>query len=99
MKDAEYILPDSKRGGFTLIELIIVIVLIGILAGLTGLYIGKDTSALDLKKFTREVSAVMRYARNHSVSEKKIYCLVIDRDKDIQKPCLLNHGPSQTQNH
>ena len=25
----------------------------------------------------------MRYARNHAVSEKKIYCLVIDRDEQM----------------
>jgi len=81
MKGTGHILHDSKRDGFTLIELIIVLFLIGIIAGLAGLYIGKDTGSLELKKFTKEVSTVMRYARSHAVSEKKIYCLVIDKDE------------------
>ncbi|MBL7031790.1 MAG: prepilin-type N-terminal cleavage/methylation domain-containing protein [Nitrospira sp.] len=80
MKSAGHILCDSKKNGFTLIELIIVLFMIGIVAGLAGIYIGKDTGSLDLKKFTREVASVMRYARNHAVTEKKIYCFVIDKD-------------------
>ena len=81
MKSTGHILYDPERDGFTLLELIIVLFLIGIIAGLTGLYIGKDTGSLELKKFSKEVSAVMRYARSHAVSEKKIYCFVIDKDE------------------
>ena len=81
MKGTGQILCDTERNGFTLIELIIVLFLLGIAAGLAGLYIGKGTGSLELKKFTKEVSAVMRYARSHAVSEKKIYCFVIDRDE------------------
>ena len=81
MKATRHIFGESKRAGFTLIELIIVLFLVGIIAGLAGLYIGKDTGSLELKKFTKEVSAVMRSARNRAVSEKKIYCFVIDNDE------------------
>ena len=81
MKATRHIFGDSKRAGFTLIELIVVLFLVGIIAGLAGLYIGKDTGSLELKKFTREVSIVMRYARNRAVTEKKIYCFVIDKDE------------------
>jgi prepilin-type N-terminal cleavage/methylation domain-containing protein len=81
MKATGHIFGDSQRAGFTLIELIIVLFLVGIIAGLTGLYVGKDSGSLELKKFTKEVSAVMRSARNHAVSEKKIYCLVIDDEE------------------
>ena len=81
MKATRHIFGDSKRAGFTLIELIVVLFLVGIIAGLAGLYIGKDTGSLELKKFTREVSTVMRYARNRAVTEKKIYCFVIDKDE------------------
>ena len=81
MKAAGHLSCDPKRDGFSLIELIIVLFLVGLMAGLAGLYIGKDKGSLELKKFTKEVSAVMRYARNHAVSEKKIYCFVIDHDE------------------
>lgn len=76
----QHALCDFKRDGFTLIELIIVLLIIGIATGLVGLYIGKAPGTLELKKFTREVSSIMRYARNHAAAEKKIYCFVIDTE-------------------
>lgn len=81
MKSTGHILREPKRAGFTLIELIVVLFLMSIVVGFAGLYIGKDTGSLDLKKFTKEVSVVLRYARSHAVSKKKIYCFVIDQDE------------------
>ena len=81
MNPVGHISDDSKRAGFTLIELIIVLFLIGIIAGLAGLYVGKGSGSLELKKFTKDVSTAMRFARNHAVSEKKIYCFVIDNEE------------------
>lgn len=75
---AFYIYP---KNGFTLIEIIVVMLIIGIASGLVGIMVSKGTGSLELRTFTKDVSAVLRYARNHAVSEKKIYCLVIDKDK------------------
>ena len=43
--------------------------------------VSKGTGSLELRTFTKEVSSLFRYARSHAVSEKKIYCFVIDKDK------------------
>lgn len=88
------IIRGSGRDGFTLIELIIVLVLIGIMTGIAGMYVGRGTGTLDLKKFTKEISSVMRYARSHAVSEKRIYCLVIDREERMLR--LYSEEPDYT---
>ncbi len=68
--------------GFTLIEIIVVLFIIGIATGLVGIMIsGGRSGGLEVRTFAKEISNVFRYARSHAVSEKKIYCFVIDREK------------------
>jgi len=73
--------PQSDRAGFTLIELIIVLVIIGIASGLVGIMIGRGSGGLAMKTVTKEISSVLRYARNHAVSEKQTYCFVINKEE------------------
>lgn len=67
--------------GFTLIEIIIVLFIIGIASGLVGVWISRGSDRLEIRKFTKEISAVLRYARTRAVAEKKIYCFSIDKEK------------------
>ncbi len=69
--------------GFTLIEIIIVLFIIGIASGLVGILVSSGSGTLEIRTFTKDVSAILRYARNHAVSEKKIYCFVIDRNEQM----------------
>lgn len=71
-----------SRTGFTLIEIIIVMLIIGIASGLVGIMISKGSESRELRLFTKDVSTVLRYARNRAVSEKKIYCFVIDKEEN-----------------
>ncbi len=75
----------KHESGFTLVEIIIVMVIIGIAAGLVGVYVGSGSDKLALRTFTKDVSAVLRYARNHAASEKKSYFFEIDREKNRYK--------------
>jgi len=83
MDNLKFHVFQSCRAGFTLIELIIVLVIIGIASGLVGIMIGKGSDGLEIKTFTKEISSVLRYARNHAVTEKRTYCFVINKDEGV----------------
>jgi general secretion pathway protein H len=69
-----------SSSGFTLIELIVVLIIIGIATGLAGIYIGSSSDNLAIRTFTKDISAVLRYARNHSVAEKRVYHFAVDTE-------------------
>jgi len=67
--------------GFTLIELIVVLMIMGISLGLVGMFVHQGASNLELKRVTKEIATTLRYARNQAVAEKKVYSFVI-RESD-----------------
>ena len=74
-----------NSSGFTLVEVIIVLIIIGISSGLVGLYISRSSGKLELRTFAKEVSSTLRYARNHAVSEKQTYCFVVNLDDGMYR--------------
>lgn len=88
IKKSEIRNPKSKIqkwAGFTLIEIVIVLIIIGIASALVGVLVGRGSVNLELRTFSKDVSAVLRYARNHSVAEKKKYCFVINKNEGVYK--------------
>jgi general secretion pathway protein H len=75
---------DSHRNGFTLIEVVIVLIIMALAASLIGLAITRSSGST-LRTLTREMSSTLRYARNHAVSEKKQYCFVINVDDGMYR--------------
>jgi general secretion pathway protein H len=71
--------------GFTLIEIIIVMLIIGLASGLVGIMISRGSGSRDLMIFAKDASSVLRYARNRAVTEKKIYCFVIDIEEQTYR--------------
>lgn len=71
----------SRRRGFTLIELIIVMFIIALGAGLVGIFIHGGSGKLELKTFTKNMSATLRYARSRAIAEKKVYSFIILENK------------------
>lgn len=81
IKSGRKLKRTNSAFGFTLIEIIIVLFIIGLATGIVGIVISMGSGSLETRTFTREISSALRYARNHAVSEKKIYCFVIDKDE------------------
>ncbi|MBI4844591.1 MAG: prepilin-type N-terminal cleavage/methylation domain-containing protein [Nitrospirae bacterium] len=95
-------LKFSSEPGFTLFELIIVMTIIGIFAGLSGIAISRKSSGFEVKRVTREIASTLRFARSRAISEKRSYFFTvnnvtgtyglnnyrIDEDADLTKVSL-----------
>ncbi len=68
--------------GFTLLELIVVLVIISLMSALVVPKLVGPMSNLDLKTASKKISASLRYLRSHAASEKRTYVAVFDFDKN-----------------
>ena len=68
-----------KRRSFTLIELLLVVVLISVLLSFTLPRFKKAYENLQLQNFTREIYYLTRNLQSRAITERKIYCLIIDQ--------------------
>jgi general secretion pathway protein H len=76
---------NSERpsiSGFTLLELLVVLLLIGLLTALVFPSIGRGMGALKLKTSSREIMATLRLARSKAITEQKIYWVSFDLEKN-----------------
>ena len=71
-----------EEKGFTLIEVIIVVVIMGAAIGLAVPRIGKSLGKMRLKSVVRKFSAVLRYTRQMAISRKKEYMVTILSNED-----------------
>ncbi len=77
MKSPQAILRAS---GVTLLELLIVLVLMGLIAGIAIPMFSGGVSATALKGAAREVAAGLRYAREQAIAQRADALLVLDLD-------------------
>ena len=71
----------NTRAGFTLIELVVVLVLIGISVALVAPTISKSHERAQFRKDIRTISAMLTLARSQAIAHKTPYALSIDIDK------------------
>lgn len=81
-KDFEFFREYSIPHGFTLIELIVVLVIISIMAAFVGPRIAGSMSNMNLKSASKKIAASLRYARSQAVSESRMYVALFDFDKN-----------------
>jgi len=67
-----------RHAGFTLLELLIVIALMGIIAALVVPMFGGPVSTSELRATARQLAAGLRLARSEAVSERRETFLVVD---------------------
>lgn len=67
--------------GITFIELLLVILIIGVLAGVSVPQFRKTLDNFELENFTKDIFFLCRYLQGSAIGQGKIYCLNIDRDK------------------
>lgn len=71
----------TVRNGFTLIELVLVLFVIGIASALAVGILYRSMDNIRLKTSAKDVSASLRYARSQAVAEKKIYSFVMNNNR------------------
>ena len=67
--------------GFTLIELIIVLVIVSIMAAMVSPAISRSLASLQLKTAARKVAAALRYARTQAIARAEDYQAVFSFDE------------------
>ncbi len=82
-----------RKGGFTLLELIVVLVIISLMSALIVPRLTGPMSRMDLKTAAKKISAALRYARSQAATEKTTYVALFDFDRN--RLVILN--PSLTE--
>jgi type II secretion system protein H len=59
--------------GFTLLELIVVLVFIGLIAGLTTPFLMSTLDRVKLKAETRKINSALRFARSEAITRKTVF--------------------------
>ena len=88
----------EPRGGFTLIELVVVVVLIGISAALVAPTISHSVERAQFRKDIGLLSAMLTLARSQAIAHKIPYALTIDIDKRrvwVDKAQARNEAPNE----
>jgi general secretion pathway protein H len=68
--------------GFTLIELMVVLVLLGVLLAVAFPSIGGGIATMKLKTSSREIAATLRLARSKAIREQQVYLVGFDLAKN-----------------
>ena len=72
--------PYMKKQGFTLLEVIIVLLLISLILGLSAVFFSNTMPSSKLGAAVRELSATIRYARTLALIDGKLQTVNIDMD-------------------
>ncbi len=79
--------------GFTLIELVVVLVIVGVVFGVVGPRLAGSLGNMNLKTASRKIAASLRYARSQAASQGKVHIARFDLDKDLVS-ILVSAGES-----
>ncbi|MFB9069483.1 GspH/FimT family pseudopilin [Pseudofulvimonas gallinarii] len=72
------IAPRSRRMGFTLIEMIAVLALVGIIAVAMSVSLVRGLSSTKVKAASRDLAAAMRYTRGQAIIKRQERALEVD---------------------
>lgn len=75
--------PGGTQRGFSLIELIVVLVIIGLAAAVTAPFIFWTLERVEIRAAVKEIASSLRYARSVAISEKKEMRFYMDLDERL----------------
>ncbi|MBL7020510.1 MAG: GspH/FimT family pseudopilin [Nitrospinaceae bacterium] len=72
----------GEADGFTLLELVLVLLLMGLIAGLTLPFVASTLDRLKLQSEVRQIASALQFARSEAISKKTLFTFNIDIDKN-----------------
>ncbi len=78
----QFFMHCRNHRGFTLLELIVVLIIISLMSAVVVPRLVGPMSNLDLKTASKNISSSLRYVRSHAASEKTTYVALFDFDKN-----------------
>ncbi len=72
---------EAGRGGFSLIEMMVVLILIGLSMFLATPLLSGLSKTVELKGTAKKISAILRYCRSEAVNQGKVYQALFDLDQ------------------
>jgi len=71
---------NGKSSGFTLVELLVVLVIISLMLALVGTSISRNISGAEMRTAARKVAAGLRYTRTQAILKKAEQVFIVDTD-------------------
>lgn len=68
----------KRAAGFTLVELVVVLVLASIMLALVGTSISRSVSSAEMRASVRQMAASMRYTRTRAILDRQEQVFVVD---------------------
>jgi general secretion pathway protein H len=85
-----------KNRGFTLIEMVIVLVLISLSVALVTPSLSRFSRRIELKSSAQKVSSILRYFRSESIQKGKVYQILFDPElREIKVQALEEVGKGE----
>jgi general secretion pathway protein H len=81
------VIRNSIRSGFTLLELLVVLVVISLVSGFVGPRLAGSLTQLNLKTGSKKLASALRYARSQAASQCVAYVVLLnfeDRKATVQ---------------
>lgn len=68
--------PNQK--GFSLLELLVVITLVGLMLGLVGFSVGRGVTSTQIRNASKEIAASLRYTRSLAMRTREQQVFIVD---------------------
>ncbi len=75
-----------RQSGFSLLELLVVMVLVALVMGLVGTSLSRSVSGAELRSISRDMLAALRYTRAHAMVTHQQQVLMIDTEQKSYTP-------------
>jgi len=72
---------SARSGGFTLVELLVVLVIAALVLALVGTSISRSVSGAEMRTAARKLAANIRYTRTHAILSKSEQVFLVDTEQ------------------